>query len=463
MNKFQQLFTNTIIFAIGNILTKLILFLLMPLYTTALTTEQYGIADLLTNSIELILPIMTLCISDAVFRFSIDENSNKITLLSNGIYVLFKGSIIFIIGLSIVSLFFPYEYWMYFGILYLSNSIRQLFAQFTRGIGLVRVFATSGIISAITLVIVNIILLLGFNGGIRGYLVAIIFSNIVPIVYLAIKGKLWMYIDKKAINKVELYEMLKYSAPNAPNMLSWWVNNVSSRYIINIFCGAQIAGLYAAASRIPALINVLSSIFQQAWQYSSAREYEDSNRDKFYSDVFQGYSAFILIAATTVLMILPVVVKFILLGDFYNAWIYIPLLLISATLGCYSTFFGTFYLVVKRNTVSMVSTIVGAIINLIICFLLVPPIGVYGALVGSVISYAVITVIRIVTTRKYVSIKINYINLVTSITMLLIQAITMTVNYEQTKIIQFFMFIGVLGMNGKVLITLVKELLHTKK
>mgnify|MGYP003231853307 CR=1 FL=1 len=134
-----------------------------------------------------------------------------------------------------------------------------------------------------------------------------------------------------------------------------------------------------------------------------------------------------------------------------------------ATLGCYSTFFGTFYLVVKRNTVSMVSTIVGAIINLIICFLLVPPIGVYGALVGSVISYAVITVIRIVTTRKYVSIKINYINLVTSITMLLIQAITMTVNYEQTKIIQFFMFIGVLGMNGKVLITLVKELLHTKK
>ena len=72
MNKFKQLFSNTVIFALGNFLSKIVLLILMPLYTSALNTEQYGISELINNSIELILPIATLCITDAVFRFSID-------------------------------------------------------------------------------------------------------------------------------------------------------------------------------------------------------------------------------------------------------------------------------------------------------------------------------------------------------------------------------------------------------
>lgn len=459
MSKFQQLFTNTIIFAIGNVLTKLILFLLMPLYTTSLTAEQYGIADLLTNSIELILPVMTLCISDAVFRLSIDIDIDKKSLLSNGVYILIRGSIIFILIILIFSLLFPNELWFYFYILYLSNAVRQLMAQFTRGIGLVKEFALSGIISAVALVISNIILLLALNGGVKSYLIAIIISNISSIVYLVRIGKLTDYIEKESVNKKLLKNMLKFSIPNIPNMLSWWINNVSSRYIISMICGANIAGMFAAASKIPSLINVLSSIFQQAWQYSSSKEYVENENSSFYNDVFKYYSGFILIASSSLLMIIPYISKYVLLGEFYEGWRYIPLLLVSATIGCYSSFFGTFYLVVKKNTVGMISTIVGASINLAICIVTIPTIGVYGALIASVFSYSVITYIRIITTRKYVSIEVDMKKLTICIGILLFQSILLVLDIKYKSIGIILLYIVNVLINIKTLYTPIKQMI----
>ena len=79
--KFKSLFSDTLIFAVGNILTKLILFVLMPIYTSAMTTSEYGTGELIYNTVELTLPIVTLCLYEAVFRFSIDIESDHKKLL----------------------------------------------------------------------------------------------------------------------------------------------------------------------------------------------------------------------------------------------------------------------------------------------------------------------------------------------------------------------------------------------
>jgi len=239
---------------------------------------------------------------------------------------------------------------------------------------------------------------------------------------VTIKSIAILYIEISTINKKLLIQMLIFSLPNIPNLLSWWVVNLSSRYIIIGFCGASIAGLFSAASKLPAMINLLSTIFQQAWQYSSSKEYGKADSHQFFSDVFKYYSAFILVSCSGLIMITPLISKILLKGDFYTAWIYVPLLLLSATLGCYSIFFGTFYLASKKNFMAMVSTLAGAVVNLIVCFVFVPVIGVYGALFASVLSYFVIVVIRIIDTRKYANIVIQWPTLIVGWCILLIQA-----------------------------------------
>lgn len=447
MSKVKQLLSDTFIFAIGNVLSKMILFFLMPLYTTILTTEQYGIADIINNTVELAFPIITLSITEAVFRFSIDENTEHKKIFSIGINIISKGSIIVILLVAFVNHFVKYEYAWYFVFMLLVYAVKCLFAHFARGLGYVKIFALNGIITSITLVAFNIIFLLVLKMQLQGYLMAVIFSNLSGLIFVFIKAKLYLYIDLKAIDKKLAKEMLHYGIPMMPNLLSWWITNTSSRYVVLAFSGVGAAGMFAAASKLPAMINLLSSIFQQAWQYSSSKEFGKKDSDKFYNDVYRFYSAFITVACSGVMLLVPHFSIFLLRGDFYSAWHYVPLLLYSATLGCYSVYFGTIYVACKKNKMLMISTIVGAILNIGVALCLVPFWGIYGALLGSVISYAVIVIIRIKDIKKYVQINSDLNVLLPVLIIIFIQSLVMTISSKYMTIISVLCFIIICIIN----------------
>lgn len=456
--KFKMLLSNTFIFAVGNISVKFISFFLMPLYTSQLTAEQYGIAELLNNSIEIILPVATLCIIDAIFRFSIDEDSNHKVVLSTSLYVLTKSIILIFILSTIIYIFNGYQYTYYFFLLFLAKTVHKLFSQFARGIGYIKRFAISGIINALVLVVMNIILLVFYNGGIESYLISIIISYLVSGGFSFVASKTYLYIDLKYIDRSLLKPMLKFSIPNIPNMLSWWVNNISSRYIILWFCGPVAAGMFTAASKIPSMINLLSTIFQQAWQLSTSKEINNKGSDKFFSEVFKYYSAIIFIGCSFLIAIMPYLSKLILRGDFYEAWKYVPLLLISATLGSFSIYFGTLYTAIKNNFMAMVSTGTGAIISISLNLILVPMIGVSGALISSIIGYLTITLIRLYDTRKYVSIEVNYNFLSIRFIIVLFQAIVLSVGIKFAEVISFVCFLLVLILHIRLIMNVLNKL-----
>lgn len=446
-NKFKYLLSNTVVFAIGNLLTKLIMLLLMPLYTSKLTAEQYGIAELLNNSIEVVLPIATLCIIDAVFRFSIDDDADYKGLLSTAIDVLLKSYVVVLFLCIVFNHFSGYDYIYYFFLLYVATTFHKLFSQFARGIGHIKRFVISGIINALILVIANIILLVFFDKGVKGYLTSLIVSHFIAGIFSLVASKAYYFIDRKNINRTLLKSMLFFSIPNIPNMLSWWINNISSRYIILGFCGVGTAGLFTAASKLPSMIHLFSTIFQQAWQYSTSKEIGSKDSKLFFTDVFKYYSSFVYLVCSGLILISPYLAKLVLKGEFYDAWVYVPLLLLSATIGCFSTFFGTFYTALKNNVMAMISTGIGAIVNILMNLLLVPYIGVKGALIASVVSYLVITMIRIIDTKKYVSIKINYFLLVIQFIIILIQAIVLTLGNRYIQILSGICFISIVILN----------------
>ena len=429
MNKYKSLFSDTLVFGLGNFTTKLIYFFLMPIYTLSLTTEEFGLADLLNNSLQLVMPVLTLSITDAVFRFVLDKDSNHRSLFCNGLQILGYSYIMVIFITTVVCFFYPDSYWWFFTVLYVSESLKTLFAQFARGLGKVKEFAFNGILGAIFLLGSTFLFLRIFRLGVNGYLLAFIVANVVSVMYLYYKVNIKSYIEFSQCNKFLLRNMIIYSLPLIPNMLSWWVTNISSRYIIAGYCGLGIAVFFAGASKIPALINVVSSVFQQAWQFASVKEYQESTKSEFYSRVFHYYSFFVTMSSAVILAILPYVSRFILKGEFYEAWIYTPLLLFSATLGCYSIFFGTFYTVVKDNKKAMYTTMLGATVNILLCFLLIPQIGITGALIANVASYAVIVGMRIRDSKRYVSLTIDRVVAI-DIVLIFCQSIVLSVPFN---------------------------------
>lgn len=407
ISKYRLLISNMIIFAIGNIAVKLISFFLMPIYTSVLTTSQYGMAELLNNAVEIVLPITTLCVIDALYRFSIDTDIDYSSIFSISCLTVIIGDICVGIGCFIIYKLFNYEYLNYFFLLFISTTLYKLTTQFARGMGHIRRYSAYGIINALILISSNYILLVIFKTGVCGYLFSFSLGYGITGIVAFFVSKQYKYIKLHGINKDYINQMLSYSIPNIPTMLSWWVYNLSDRYVVLIFWGTGIAGLYTAGSKIPAMINLIATIFQMAWQYSTAVEIEDQRSKEFFSNVFRIFSYFCILVCSMLMLANKLICHLLLQADFYVAWRFIPILLVSATFGAIGIFFGTFYNALKSNKMLMFSTVVGGLINIILNFILIPYIGVYGAAIATAISYCFVMIIRIWDIRNKVEMTMN--------------------------------------------------------
>lgn len=424
-SKYKVLMNNTAVFAIGNILVKLISFVLMPLYTSVLTTEQYAVSELLNSIIEIVLPIMTLCMIEALYRFSIDETIDYSCAFMNALRTVLAGDVIILIICIFIYYLFDYQYSISFAILYISATFYKFTIQFARGLGYSKIFAASGVINALILVISNIILLVVLRGGVKSYLNSFAIAYVIGGMFAFVAAKEYHYVKVNYKDKMLYKQMLFYGIPNIPNMLAWWINTVSDRYIIMYVCGAGVAGLYTVASKLPSIINLVSSVFQQAWQYSTAKEIEKKDKNHFFSQVYRVYAPVCFVTCALLIVLTPLLSEILFQKEFYSGWRYVPFLLVAATVGCFSTFFGTFFNAVKKNTVVMSSTLTGAMVNIVLNFVLIPLFGPMAATITTVVSYIIVTVIRVICSKRYVVIELHTVKSVVVIMMLLAESVLM--------------------------------------
>lgn len=429
MNKYKKLISNSIIFAIGNLTVKVAQFFLLPILTLYFTTEQYGLSTTLLDMVELLTPLVTLGIAEGLFRFTVDGSHKNEELLSSGFLVVLCGFVIFAVGDVIIYAMYPQEYVLWLIPLFFVRGIKKLLAEFARGLGRTVLYAFSGILESFALIGSAALFLLVFDMGISGYVLALAVSALVSMIFYVIVCKPHRYLKFSAITKKKLKAMILFSLPSIPNMLSWWIVQLSAQYVIIWFVGMDAKGLFTAASKIPALINVVSNIFLQAWSLSSAEECEDETRNKFYSEIYRYYRVLIAFAVCAVIIITPYISKFLLQEEFYSAWTYSPVLIVASGLGCISAFFGAFFGAFYKPHLGTITTLIGAVINIGLSFSLVPFIGVYGAIIANTCSYIAIVISRILYCRKLVKLEIGHLKTAISFVLLLLQAVVYTFNF----------------------------------
>jgi len=459
MSAYNKLLKNSAVFAIGNLGTKLISFILVPIYTYSLTKEQYGSTDLITTTISLLLPLLSLSIYDAMLRFSMDKNYNKTDVFSNGIIVIFFSFIFFVLFYPVIINLEPFKHFIiYFYVLLFCQLLNTILLQFVRGIGKVKLFAFTGIISALILLITASVLLLIFNIGIDGYFVSLIASNFVSCIILFVFGDIKKFITFRNLKPEITKEMLLYSVPLIPNAMMWWVMNASDRYMITYFVGISANGLYAVANKIPSLLNIINSIFFQAWQLSAIEEADSNNKSIFYSKVFNIISSLMFISTSILLVLLKFIMRFFVAEQFYDAWKYSPFLFLGVVFSCFSAFLGTNYIAAKDTKGVFKTSIVGAFINIILNLVLIPIIGVNGASIATMVSFALIWYLRIIDTKKFVHIKVNYINFSFNLIFIFLQIGILHFNIKYEFIFQILLLIIILLINKETIVNMTENI-----
>lgn len=435
MNKYKQLLANTAIFGIGTFSSKVLVFLLMPLYTHALTPGEYGIVDILMQTSNLIIPLVTLGIVNSVLRFGLDSAHNKNEVFSIGLVIILLGFLAFLILSPLLKLSDFISPYIWLIVLFvLTSSLRSLCSQFTRAKQMMKLYSLDGLLSTITTVVFTVLFLIPLKMGITGYILAIILSDALSSVFLFFVAKLHEHIELKKKYAI-MGAMLKYAIPLIPTTIFWWITNVSDRYMVTYMLGQGANGLYAVSYKIPTLMVLVSGIFMEAWQVSAITDSE-SSRSKFFSNVFASFQSIVFIFAA-IIIIGAKLAMFILVDDsFYLAWKYVPFLAMSTVFSCLLTFFGTIYMVEKKSMQSMLTMMAGAGSNIVFNLLLIPQFGVNGAAFATFISCALVFILRAKDTGKFLSFDWDAKQIIINTFLLFLQSIIMIAEVDHWLLLE---------------------------
>lgn len=393
-SKYKKLFGNSIIFAIGNLGSKLMQFIMVPIYSYTLTTTEFGKVDVITSLIALLLPIVCFDIFDAAFRFALDKNENKIKILSSSLMLSIVSSIFVLIVSVILSKFIKNYPVMYAGIFLIVSIFYSLISNFARAIGFVKEYAISGIINTLGMGICNILLLVVFHTGMNGYMLSLILGQFITIIYLLISTSIKRMIILKSVDFHKLNDMLKYSLPLIPNTLAWWLNSTSDRFFIIGMIGASANGIYAMASKIPSFMSTFTSIFYQSWQISVVEEFDKKNSKDFINSVFEGFVSLLFLTSFLLIGFIRPIFKLIINNSYYEGWTLGPLLFLAVIYTSIASFLGTVYTASKKTTRVLITTIYGAILNVLLTVVLIKVIGIYGAAIANSVSFFVVSLLR---------------------------------------------------------------------
>lgn len=435
MNKKKQLAKNTIIIFFGRVCTQLISFFLLPLYTSYLATKEYGTVDLIQTYVTLLVPIITLELEMSIFRFLIDSRKNEKEtnkLISNNFFILGISLSIFSILYIIVSSFvtIPYRWLILVDIIVCVLSGN--FLQVARGFGKTLDYAISCILTGLTTVISNIILICFVHMQAEGMIISMALANFICSLYLFIRLKLYSKINFKIVDFKQIKEMYKYSLPLIPNGISWWIVNVSDRSIISIVLGASANGLYAISNKFPTIISSLTGVFNLSWSESAALHVNSSDRDEFFSDITNTILRLFMALGVGMLACMPFVFPILIDVKYNDAYNYIPFLVLGTVFNVAICLYSQVYLAKKLSKQVASTAIVGAIINILINVIFIKQIGLYAAAISTMISYFVMMVYRHFDLKKYVNIKIEKKLIIESI---IIYTFTLLIYYQKSIIL----------------------------
>lgn len=397
MSRESRLVKNTAIIAIGNLFTKCVSFFLLPLYTSILSTEEFGTVDLITTYSSLLATILTLQMEQAVFRFLVEARKNKdlqkqyITTAFTTVLVLLAAFVL--LGSTILNLV-GYEHTVFLMVNTVVVSTSAIILQIPRGFGDNTTFAAGSCISGVLTVLLNVLFIAVLRMGVAGLMLASILASLTSSIFVACKTRIFGYFCWSAMNGECTKNMMKYALPLIPYTMCWWVIGSADRIMIGWFLGVGANGIYAVANKFPSLFKMVSNIFQTAWMESAFENVDDTDRDKYYNKIVNTVVRFFASCNLLIIAALPFVFGFLVDADFVDAYNYLPIMLTAVMFHSVSAIYGALFFAFKKTKEVTATTVLSAIINVVVNLLLMPFVGLWAAAISTLIAYLINVIVR---------------------------------------------------------------------
>lgn len=409
-NRNQQLVKGTLIYAIGNFGSKFLSFLIAPLYTYYINPSQMGQYDLITTTIGLLTPFLTLQIGEATYKWIITNRTKSQEYMSVAYQLIMMTSCLSALIIAIVNHFIPIPFCGYFVALLIIGRFADQMQRVLRALGRQKLFAGLGILNTFVFLIINVFQICVLNRGVEAILASSIISNAVVILAVSIceprvlPGR---YLFKK--NSTLLKQMIEFSAPLLPNVMNWWVISSSDRYIVDFFLGTAANGILSMSHKFPTLLQLVNSMFYNSLQDLALGDKRSIKGDTYYSKVFETYYLFLFGLLLPLIPATRIVIEVLMNESYHSSALYTAWMYIGVAFQGLSSFLGIGYLKNNNTKGASKTSIYAAIVNAVSHIIMIRFVGLHAAGLSTLLGFAVMTFIRLKETRQSLCIKVDSI------------------------------------------------------
>ncbi len=431
MNQKKELIKNTLIISIGKFSTQLVSFLLLPLYTSLLTTSEYGAYDFLNTISIFLIPCVTLLMDEGMFRFLIDakKDNEKGEVFSVTILFSLISFIVWSILILIVGTMIDYPYTIYLIFYILASLLSALAGASARGMSKFKIYSIFCFLSSFFTIALNIIMICVLKLGLESLFLSYIIANTSVSLWLLFKLKMHKLVKFKYLNKKKVKEMVKYSWPLVPNSISWNAIALTDRLLIIHYLGEGKNGIYSVGNRFPTIINTCYSYFNISWKESASKVVNNKDKDDFYNSVYIDLKHLLICVSILIIAGLPFIFNILVKNNYREAYFYIPIMVISVYFSNMSNFCSGIFSAYKDTKILAKTTIVATLINLIVGFVGIRYIGLYATVIATLTSYFVIFLYRNYKLRKYLVLKRDKYLFLNMFVLLFVTLLYYTKNY----------------------------------
>lgn len=411
MDRENKLIKNTLIISIGTLSTKLVQFFLIPLYTRFLSPSEYGIVELFITITSLCIPIISFQIEQGMFRFLVDSRNNKKNIqkiVSTTLFFVLLCIITFSSLFVLISFFIKVEYKFFILINTISCLVNILLLQVARGLGNNKVYSIAGVITGLSTVIFNIIFLVFLNLKAFGMLTGTLLGYIIGIIYLFVKLKIYSFISIRSFDKKELKKLLNYSLPLVPNQISWWIFGTSDRFIVSYLLGLASTGILSIGYKFSNAYIQIYNVFNLSWTESVTLHINDYDFEKYFNDIFNKMVKLFSLGGICIISTIPFIFKIFVSSSYYEAYFLIPIAIVATIFQMIVGLISTIYIAKNDTKIIATTSVLSAVLNVSSHLLLLKHIGLYAAVVSTLISYVFFSCYRFIDINKKYN-KISFI------------------------------------------------------
>lgn len=392
------------IYSIGVLGSKLITFIMGPLYSHYVAPSDYGYYDLCLEFCLILVPVVTLQLRDGAFRYLLEttDKNDRTRIVSFVYQTMFQTAAITLAVALLISCFYPIQYLWYTVVLLIIMSFYDVMAQVTRGLGNNTAFVSIGLTASFGIGLFSVIFVVWMKMGVLGIFLANILARILSIAVVEIWMRTFSRFFRIKVNlKTISKEMIKFCLPLVPVTLCGLLPPLFDRLFLKGIWSLEYAGIYAMSVRLAGIIHSVSIIFYQTWQENAIQQYNSPDRDKFFSSVFNGYIYVLAIVLIAYVFFLKIIFTWLMHAKYQPCLQYLYPIGITWIIIAISNYFLLPYQCAKDTKSVIPSVIILLVVNLGLNSLFVPQWGIWGVIATGTIGYSLVTLYLWHDTRKY--------------------------------------------------------------